>query len=41
MTGTAQWLLIVGAAAVVLYGILVGGVACAGRRGAARALAGF
>jgi uncharacterized membrane protein YkvA (DUF1232 family) len=41
MTSTAQWLLILAVAAVVLYGILVGGVACAGRRGAARALAGF
>ena len=41
MTSTAQWLLILGLAAVVLYGLFVGGLALAGRNGFARALAGF
>src|SRR3954454_1717030 len=41
MTIMAQWLLFLGLAAVVVYGILVGGLALAGRKGDARALAGF
>jgi uncharacterized membrane protein YkvA (DUF1232 family) len=41
MTSMAQWLLPVGLATVVLYGVFVGGLALAGQGGAARALAGF
>jgi uncharacterized membrane protein YkvA (DUF1232 family) len=41
MTSTAQWLLFLGLAAVIVYGIFVGGLALAGRSADARALAGF
>jgi uncharacterized membrane protein YkvA (DUF1232 family) len=41
VTSTAQWLLLLGLAAAVLYGVLVGGLVLAGPAGAARALAGF
>jgi uncharacterized membrane protein YkvA (DUF1232 family) len=41
VTSTAQWLLVLGLAAVVPYGAFVGGLALAGRGAAARALAGF
>src|SRR3954454_7136310 len=41
MTIMAQWLLFLGLAAVIVYGILVGGLALAGRSTDARALAGF
>jgi uncharacterized membrane protein YkvA (DUF1232 family) len=41
VTHTTQWLLVLGMTAVVLYGVLVGGLALAGRGAAARALAGF
>ena len=36
-----EWLLILGLAAVLVYGIFVGGLALAGRRADARAVAGF
>ena len=38
---TLQWLLVVAGAVAVVYGAFVGGLVLAGRRGAARALAGF
>jgi uncharacterized membrane protein YkvA (DUF1232 family) len=41
MTSTAQWLLFLGLAALIVYGIFVGGLALAGRSADARALAGF
>jgi hypothetical protein len=41
MTIMGQWPLFVGLSAVIVYGIFVGGLALAGRRGDARALAGF
>jgi uncharacterized membrane protein YkvA (DUF1232 family) len=41
MTSMAQWALFLGLAVVVVYGIFVGGLALAGRRGDARAVAGF
>lgn len=41
MTGTAQGLLIVAAAAVALYGVVLGGLALAGPGTSARAVAGF
>jgi uncharacterized membrane protein YkvA (DUF1232 family) len=40
-TTAAQWLLVLGPAAVGAYGLLVAGLALAGPSGAARALAGF
>jgi uncharacterized membrane protein YkvA (DUF1232 family) len=36
-----QWALFLGLATVIVYGIFVGGLALAGRKGDARALAGF
>jgi uncharacterized membrane protein YkvA (DUF1232 family) len=41
VTGTAQGLLIVAAAAVALYGVVLGGLALAGPGTSARAVAGF
>jgi uncharacterized membrane protein YkvA (DUF1232 family) len=41
MTGMALWLLYLGLAAVVVYGIFVGGLALAGRSADARAVARF
>lgn len=41
MTSPAQWLLFLGLAALIVYGIFVGGLALAGRSADARALAGF
>jgi uncharacterized membrane protein YkvA (DUF1232 family) len=41
MTIMGQWPLFLGLAAVIVYGIFVGGLALAGRSGDARALAGF
>jgi uncharacterized membrane protein YkvA (DUF1232 family) len=41
MTSTAQWLLFLGLAALIVYGIFVVGLALAGRSADARALAGF
>jgi uncharacterized membrane protein YkvA (DUF1232 family) len=41
MTTMGHWLLFLGLATVIVYGILVGALALAGRRGDARALAGF
>jgi uncharacterized membrane protein YkvA (DUF1232 family) len=41
MTTVAQWALFLGLTTVILYGIFVAGLALAGRRGDARALAGF
>jgi uncharacterized membrane protein YkvA (DUF1232 family) len=41
MTGMGQWPLFLGLGAVIVYAIFVGGLALAGRRGDARALAGF
>jgi uncharacterized membrane protein YkvA (DUF1232 family) len=41
MTIMGHWLLFLGLAAIIVYAILVGALALAGRRGDARALAGF
>jgi uncharacterized membrane protein YkvA (DUF1232 family) len=41
VTGTAQWLLILGLAAVALYGVFLGGLALAGPDTSVRAVAGF
>jgi uncharacterized membrane protein YkvA (DUF1232 family) len=41
MTSMAQWLLLAGLAALVVYGSFVAGLVLAGRRTDARALAGF
>jgi uncharacterized membrane protein YkvA (DUF1232 family) len=41
MTSMAQWALFLGLAVVIVYGIFVGGLALAGRRTDARAVAGF
>jgi uncharacterized membrane protein YkvA (DUF1232 family) len=41
VTGTAQWLLILGLAAVALYGVFLGGLALAGPATSVRAVAGF
>jgi len=41
MTSTAQWVLFLGLAVVVVYGTFVAGLALAGRRSDARAVAGF
>jgi uncharacterized membrane protein YkvA (DUF1232 family) len=41
MTIMGDWLLFLGLAAVIVYAIFVGGLALAGRRADARALAGF
>jgi uncharacterized membrane protein YkvA (DUF1232 family) len=41
VTTTAQWLLVIGLATIVLYGAMVGGLALAGPDAAARAFAGF
>jgi uncharacterized membrane protein YkvA (DUF1232 family) len=38
---TVQWVLFLGLAVVIVYGILVGGLVLAGRRSDARAVAGF
>ena len=41
MTSMAQWALFLGLAVVVVYGVVVGGLALAGRSSDARAVAGF
>jgi uncharacterized membrane protein YkvA (DUF1232 family) len=41
VTGTVQWLLVLGLATVVVYGLFIGGLALAANGGAARAVAGF
>jgi uncharacterized membrane protein YkvA (DUF1232 family) len=41
MVGMERWLLFLGLAAVIVYGLFVAALALAGRRGDARALAGF
>src|SRR4051812_6603038 len=41
MTGIVQWLLVLAVGAVIVYALFVGGLAIAGRRADARAVAGF
>jgi uncharacterized membrane protein YkvA (DUF1232 family) len=41
MMGMERWLLFLGLVAVIVYGLFVAGLALAGRKGDARALAGF